>query len=445
MPKCKLSQRQGSILHSDMGGINRYLMTTQPTTMRPFFIIWTGQAFSLLGSRLVQFALIWWLTITTGSATVLALASMVALLPQVFLGPWAGVLVDRWPRRSILIAADSAIALATLFLALLFGLGMAQIWHIYTLMFIRALAEAFHWPAMQASTTLMVPEKELTRVGGLNQTLAGIASIVIPPLGALILGIFPMQGILAIDITTAGIAILSLAFISIPQPPQLPKTGPSAEKPSIWVDMRAGLQFVLGWRGLLFFAGIGTLSNMLGRAAGALTPLVVTEHFAGGALELGWLQAAVGVGSVLGGLTLGLWGGFERRIVTAMLALTLDGIAIMVFGLTPANAFLLAVIAIFLVGFMEAMVLGLNGAIFQAIVPPEMQGRVFSLLISVGGVAAPMGLAIAGPVADRVGAQTWWLMAGLMITLVGLGAFFVPSLMRIETGHEVAEDTKIQR
>jgi DHA3 family macrolide efflux protein-like MFS transporter len=106
----------------------------------PFFAIWTGQVFSLLGSQLVQFALIWWLTQTTGSATVLATASLVGLLPNVLLSPIAGALVDHWKRKTVMILADGTVALATLALALLFLSGSIQYWHVYLLMFVRSVA-----------------------------------------------------------------------------------------------------------------------------------------------------------------------------------------------------------------------------------------------------------------------------------------------------------------
>ena len=182
----------------------------EPRSMRPFFALWIGQAFSLLGSQLVQFALVWWLTKTTGSATMLAFASLAALLPQVLIGPFAGALVDRWSRKTVMLVADTAIALATLVLAVLFYLQIAAVWTIYALLIIRAIGAAFHWPAMQASTTLMVPEKNLSRVGGLNQTLFGMAAIFIPPLGALAIEVLPMQGVLAIDVLTAIPAVVTL-------------------------------------------------------------------------------------------------------------------------------------------------------------------------------------------------------------------------------------------
>ena len=187
---------------------------------RTFFLIWTGQAFSLLGSSLVQFALVWWLTQKTGSATVLAAATFVALLPSVFLGPFVGALVDRWNRRIVMIAADGMVALATAALVILFWLDIAQVWHVYVVLFVRSLTGTFHFPAMQASTSLMVPDKHLSRISGLNQALRGILNIAAPPLGALLIGLIPMAAVMAIDIVTAAIAILPLLFVSIPQPQQ---------------------------------------------------------------------------------------------------------------------------------------------------------------------------------------------------------------------------------
>ncbi len=146
----------------------------------PFFSVWVGQAFSLLGSALVQFALVWWLTESTGSATVLAMATLVAVLPSVFLAPFSGALVDRWDRRLVMMVADALIALATVGLAGLFLVGAERVWAVYAVMFLRSAGGGFHWAAMQASTSLMVPDKHLSRVAGINQTLRGAVNIVAP-------------------------------------------------------------------------------------------------------------------------------------------------------------------------------------------------------------------------------------------------------------------------
>ncbi|MCK4400629.1 MFS transporter, partial [Candidatus Bathyarchaeota archaeon] len=132
--------------------------------MGPFMVVFAGQAFSLFGSRLVQFALVWWITETTGLASTLAFASIAAMLPQVLLGPFAGALVDRWNRKTVMMVSDSFIALVVVALAFLYGTGTIQLWHVFIAMFIRSLGGAFQWPAMQASTSLMVPEEHLSRI-----------------------------------------------------------------------------------------------------------------------------------------------------------------------------------------------------------------------------------------------------------------------------------------
>lgn len=399
--------------------------------MVPFFIVWTGQAFSLLGSSLVRFALIWWLTESTGSATVLTLATMMTTVPRVFLSPLTGTLVDRWNRRLVIMVADAMIALATVVLVVLFALDVVKVWTVLVLMFIRAVGSAFHGPAMMASTTLMVPEKHYSRIAGLNNALSGTMSIVAPPLGALLLDIMPMQGILAIDVGTALLAIVPLFFILIPQPErsQAPST---ASRPSVLDDLREGLRFIWGWPGLMMLVGVYAMVHLLLAPSMALMPILVTDHFEGGALQLAWLQSAAGIGLVAGGLTLGVWGGFKRRMVTAMLALALMGIGMAAIGVAPANAFPLAVGGLFFVGFTVSFVTSLRLAILQASVPPEMQGRVITLALNGTAVTDPVGLAIAGPLADTVGVRIWYVLCGIVTTMLGVGAFFVPAIMRLE-------------
>lgn len=377
---------------------------------------------------MVQFALVWWLTMASGSASVLAFASIMAVLPQVLLGPFAGTLVDRWNRRTILMISDGLIALAIVVLAFLFAQGAVQIWHIYVLMAIRSLGGAFQWPAMQASTTLMVPEKHLSRISGINQSLQGLANIVAPPLGALLLELMPIQNILAIDVSTAILAIGPLFFMSIPQPHREEAEG----RPSVLADLREGFRFVWGWKGLMAIVGMALVINLLTSPAFSLLPLLVTHHFNGGAIELAWLQSANGVGMILGGILLGVWGGFKSRIKTAMFALGITGACLLVFGFTPGSAFFLAVGLIFVFGAMNSIANASFFALLQSTVPADIQGRVFTLMMSLTMSMTPVGLALAGPVADLMGIRIWYVVAGAVMTLMSIGAFFIPTIMRIE-------------
>ncbi|MBI3170633.1 MAG: MFS transporter [Chloroflexi bacterium] len=400
-----------------------------------FFTIFAGQAFSLFGSALVQFALIWHLTQETGSATVLATASLFGMLPLVLLGPIAGTIVDRGNRRIIMIVSDAVIALSTLLLAYLFWSGAAEVWHIYLALTIRSAGGAFHFPAMSASTSLMVPDKHLSRVAGANQTLQGLVSIVAPPVGALLVAAMPTQNILMIDVITAIMGITPLFIFTVPQPPRKVEHA-SAPQPSFLKDLGAGFKYMASWPGLLMLGLMATLLNFLLAPTSALMPLLVTKYFKLGALELGSLDSFFGIGMIAGGITLGVWGGFKKRIVTSLLGIILISFSILAIAAAPANAFWMAVVAMAFMGFMMPMVNGPIHALFQSVVEPGMQGRVTSLVSSVAQAMMPIGFLIAGPITDATSYQAWFWVAGILNLVIGLSGFFIPAIMNIESNHK---------
>jgi DHA3 family macrolide efflux protein-like MFS transporter len=390
---------------------------------------------------LVQFALIWYLTIATGSATVLATASLVGMLPGVVFGPLAGTLVDRGNRRLIMLLADGLVALATIALALSFALDGVEIWQIFTVIFIRSLAGSFHANAMNASTSLMVPVEHLTRIQGINQMLTGGLNVVAAPLGALFLEILPIQGILAIDVITALMAILPLCFIAIPQPERIEQR---QAKSSIWGDFKAGFRYLAGWPGLLIICLMTVGINFTIIPAFSLLPLMVKDYFGGGALQLGWVESAMGIGVIAGGALLSAWGGFQRKILTSMLGLMGMGIGTLVLAFSPASAISLAVGGAFIVGMSNPLTMGPFFAVLQATVEPDMQARVFSMLWSIGGGMAPIGLLVAGPVADKVGIQAWFFIGGALCILMGAAGLLIPAVMNVETkGCPPANDRQV--
>jgi MFS transporter, DHA3 family, macrolide efflux protein len=405
-----------------------------------FIPLWLGQALSLLGSQLVQFAIIWYLTQTTNSATTLAIASMMGLLPQVLLSPFIGTWVDRGSRRMILITADSTVALATLALAVLFASGLIQVWHIYVALFIRAVAGGFHQSAFGASVVLLVPQEQLARVQGFNQALNGGLNIVSAPLGAYLLSVLPMQGILGIDIGTALLAVSILLFIPIPQPQSQSKASST-----YWQDFRAGFRYIIAWRGLVILLGLVMVINFFYSAAEPLTPLLITKHFRGDAGQLGWWLSSFAVGTILGGLLLGAWGGLKRKVVTAQFGLILMGFSTAAVGIVPSNAFILGLIANSVVGFLLPIINGSFGATLQTAIAPDIQGRVFAFIFSAAMLVSPLALMIAGPVADRFGIQLWFLIAGISCILMGTFGFFSSDVMnmenksREEAGHALTE------
>jgi DHA3 family macrolide efflux protein-like MFS transporter len=404
----------------------------------PFFSLWAGQAFSLLGSALVQFALIWWLTDLTHSARVLATATLAGVLPGVVLAPFAGVFVDRFSRRLVMIAADVLVALATLGLMSLFAAGVAQPWHVYVVLFIRAAAGTFQFPAMQASTTLMVPSEHLARVAGFNQMLQGGMSVVAPPVGALLLSLAPMQGVLAVDLVTAVMGIAPLLFITIPEPARS-ATDPGQARPSVGAELRAGLRYVVSWPGLFIVVVMACIINLLFSPASALMPLLVTDFFRGGAGHLAAINSSFGLGVVAGGLALGAWGGFRRRVLTSLLGLAGLGAGFAMLGLIPANAFWLALGVGFVAAVMQVFTNGPLFAILQAVVEPGMQGRVFSLLGALASGASPLGLVAAAPLADSIGVRAWYVIAGGSCVLLALIALSIPAVMTLESQRQASE------
>jgi DHA3 family macrolide efflux protein-like MFS transporter len=329
-------------------------------------------------------------------------------LPMVVIAPFAGVVVDRFNRRFIMMASDGLVALFTLVLAVLFWAGVAEPWHMLAAVFLRATAGAFQFPAMQASTSLMVPAEQLARVQGFNQMLQGVMGIIAPPVGALLLGVLPLQGVLAIDLVTALLGIAPLFFIAIPQPPQ----SATAAQASFLSEMRDGMIYMVRWRGLFIIGLMAIALNFLLSPAAALLPLLVTQHFGGQEGELAAISSAFSLGMLVGGILLGL--GFGAV------------------GFIPANGFWVAVVVWFISAAANVITNGPLLAAMQIIVRPEMQGRVFSLLGSLATAMAPVGLLIAGPLADAIGVRTWYIVGGAVCVVMAVVALFIPDVRHLE-------------
>lgn len=405
-----------------------------PRWKATFFTIWIGQAFSLLGSSLVGFALIWWMTETTGSATILATATMLEYLPRIFIGPIAGTLVDRWNRRVVMISADALTAVATLVLIVLVWAGNLQIWQLFVLMLVRSSAGAFHMPAMFSSTSLMVPEEQLTRIQGLNQLLTGLMNIIAPILGALLIELIPLHGVLAVDLVTAALAILPLLFISIPQPER--SADKIMQQNSVWDDLRQGLRYVWGWAGLRNIILLAVFINMISTPAIALMPLLVKNVFSGGAIQIAAMQSSWAVGFLIGGLLLSIWGGFKRKILTATLAMFGTAVGMLMVGVSHSIGFQLAIAGIFIAGMMNVLMNGPAFALLQTVVDADMQGRVLSLVISLAGAMAPVGLIVAGPLADQIGVSALFLFSSIIFVLSGVFTVINSDLRNIENSRK---------
>ncbi len=397
--------------------------------MKKFFVLWSSQAASLFGSAVVNFALAWYLTRETGSATILATALMVAIIPQIVLGPFVGPLVDRWDRKKIMIFADLYVMLLTLVLVVLFYTGNIQIWHIYLIMIGRAIGESFQFPALGASIPMIVPEEHLVRANGLFQMLQSAIKIVAPPAGAFLMEALPMQGVLSVDIITAIIAVACLLPLVIPQPPRTTL----AVKPDYFGDMKQGFRYIWSRPGLVMLISMVALLIFFVAPASSLIPILVNEYLGGDVVKLGWLGSANGIGGILGGLALGVWGGFKKRMWTAFLGFLIMIPCSVGLGLTSPDIFYATTVPAML--FMGAGLTLVNaplGAILNSVVAKDMQGRVFALYGSIITAAVPLGLVIGGPVADWLGIRSLYFIAsGAWLVIICLFSLS-KSLMDLE-------------
>jgi DHA3 family macrolide efflux protein-like MFS transporter len=231
-----------------------------------------------------------------------------------------------------------------------------------------------------------------------------------------------VHGVMMVDVATAALAIAPLFFVHIPQPER--ESSPDQETPpSIWDDLRAGARYTLNWPGLMIMTAMVMVLKIVLTPAFSLLPLLVKDHFGGGAPQLSLLEAVVGGGFVAGGLLLSAWGGFRTKTLTMTLGGLGFGLAFVLWGLLPGELFWVAVGSGAVMGLTIPLIDGPLMAILQSTVAPEMQGRVFTLFGSLIALASPIGLSLAGPVSDSLGLQVWYLVAGAMA--IGISAAFV--------------------
>ncbi len=394
-------------------------------------IIMTGQAISLLGSGLVQFSIIWWLTSKTGSAVVLSLSTIMGLLPMILLSPFAGVAADRFNRKEVMILADGFIALVTLIMSIFLTFGYQKVWMIYILLFLRSAGSAFHQPAFESAMPLIAPKEQLVRVAAITQMLRSGINLVAPMLGIFLIEILPLQTILLFDVVSASLAILSLAAIQMPDLLSALSDHHATVKGYL-SDFMTGMRYVYRWKGLLVLIIVFGLSNFLLAPMLSMMPLIISEHFHGSAREYGFFEMAFAVGILIGGLALSVWGGFKRKIISINIAQVICGLILASIVLVPPQRFYLVLLATATCGITSAFINSPATAIFQSNVAKEMQGRVMSIVTMVCMLSMPLSLAIAGPLAGIVGLMPIIWIPGLISTIVGIICFFIPNLMKIE-------------
>ena len=394
---------------------------------RTFAIIWSGQFFSILTSSLVNFAIIIWLSLQTGSAEILAWAAIAAMLPQSIIGPFTGALIDRGNRKLVMMLADTFIALCTLILAILFWLDIAELWHIFILLGLRSVGSAFHMPAMQASVPLLAPSDQLTRIAGINQIIASVSQIAGPALGAMMITIWDIEYVLIFDVAGALIAVTSLFFVHIPNP----EKQDDLER-DILKEMKEGAMVVLRNKGLSFVFLYSTLVVFFIVPISVLFPLMTLDYFNGTEFQAGIIEAVWSVGALVGGAIMGVKVYKVNRVGLINWMHLLLGVAFLLSGLLSPTGFTWFAILTALSGVTGAVYNSAFTGLIQTKIEPTALGRVFSMYYTIALVPAMLGLIGIGFVADTIGLNTSFIISGIIIMLIGIIAFLTKPAMNLD-------------
>ncbi len=392
-------------------------MAFSPRTAPVFFTVWFGQFVSLVGTGLTSFGLAAWVFLETGSAAQLGFILAASAVPQLMMVPFAGALVDRWDRRLAMLVSDTGAAAGTLAIAVLVAGDSLEIWHLYPILAITGIFQSLQWPAYSAASTLLVPSEDYGRAAGLVQLADAAGTIVSPAAGGFLLAAAGLEWVLAVDIATFLVALLTLSVVRFPRPV---RSQAGREGSGRFLSEAAyGLRYVHRRRGLLALLIYFSLVNV----AFSFTWVLLFPVVLGFASEaaLGTAISIAGFGGIAGGILMTVWGGGERKMPALLLSIATTGLGMSIVGLRPSLPLIVA--GLFIVMVSVPVASGSSQAIWQSKVDPDVQGRVFSVRRLLSGAASPLAFFTAGGLVTLV--QPWFesdgALAGSVGELIGTG------------------------
>jgi MFS family permease len=388
--------------------------TTRPRSLKPFLVIWIGQTISLLGSGLTNFAMGIWIYEKGGQVLPFAITAILTSVPALLVSPIAGSVVDRFSRKKIMILADTGDAILTAVMAGLILTDSLQLWQIYTLVLISSVLGAFQEPAYSASITMLVPKEDLGRANGIQETGGALRLLLTPLIAGGLYGLVGFGGIITIDLVTFVFALSALFSVAIPQPEREPVDGGQVK--SVWQDAVFGWRFLRTKSGLFGLMWYMASVNFFLNATSLLTvPLVMSF---GTSLDLGVVQVLIGAGALAGGLLISIWGGPKRqKHLGIMGGLVGAGLGMVIVGWRP-NTWMISG-GYFLMMAMVPIASSLGRSIFQARVPPSIQGRVFSIRLMISRSIVPVAYLLSGFLADQFFVPLLEVGGALSNTVIG--------------------------
>lgn len=392
----------------------------------------TSQTISLFGSSLVQYAIMWYITLETQSGVMMTISIICGFVPTFFLSPFAGVWADRYNRKVLIILADSMIAVTTLILAILFFMGYDALWLLFLMSAIRALGSGIQVPAIGAFLPQLVPADKLTKVNATNGTIQALVMLASPMLSGALLTMASIETIFFIDVITAAIAVLVLLlFLHVPAHTK------ALEKQTVsyFNDLREGFIYIKNHKYVKNFFVFCAIFFFLAAPVAFLTPLQVTRSFGNDVWRLTAIEIAFSVGMMVGGIIMASWGGFKNKVHTMTLASLAMGTCTIALGVIPIFFIYLILMGVF--GIAMPLFNTPSTVLLQEKVEENMMGRVFGVLGMLSSSMMPLGMLVFGPMADYVKIE--WLLIGTGILLFIQGFFLLGNKVLIEAGKPITK------
>lgn len=395
-----------------------------------------SQTTSLLGSMLVMYSIMWYVTLSTQSGLMMTIMVLCSFVPAIIISPFAGVWADRLNRKKLMIIADLSIAAVTFLIAVLFIFGIRDLWIIFVISVVRAFGQSVHQPAVSAVYPQIVPKDQLIKVQGVAQGIQSTSMIVMPLLAGLLMATIKIEYILMIDVITAVMAVYMLiAYV------KLPKHEAELDQKAItyFKDIKEGLKYTFSHKLIFNIILFGFLFMLMVAAPSFLSYLQVARVFGPEAWRLSILEAVFGIGMLIGSVVISAWGGFRNRLKTFFFAYILIGLGTVGLGI-PFNFWVYIGFWAF-VGFFISISNPILVSLIQEKVDPNYIGRVFSLFGLIHTISLPLGMLFFGPMSDVVDVSIMILISGVLMMVIAIVPLFNKGLLKEGLKNEDLEDT----
>jgi DHA3 family macrolide efflux protein-like MFS transporter len=418
-------------------------MEINPTkkSFHHYLFFWIGQIFSLFGSQVAIFVLIWWLEVKTQNPIVLSVASFSFILPYVLAAPIAGVFADRLNRKSLIITADFLQALATLTLIIVMTFGFYDLWIIFTVLAFRSVCQAFHQPTVNAIIPTMVPKKNLSRINGISFLFSGFVQLIAPMFGALLLIFFSVTQALLVDVITFVIALIPLLLISIPSV-RIAKQekGDMIEKEGFSRQLLDGFYTLKNTPGMIVLVLLSMIGNFLIQPLNVLSPYYAQKLHSATAFEFALLSSGIQGGIIAGAVTTSIKKHWNNKMewFFGTVSLLMVGYGMLAFA--PYRMFSFIFPALFLIGISLPIINTIYQTILQTNIPHEKLGRVSSIDATLSMMISPIGSIIVGPLAVLLTVNGLFLISAILGVVLSFSLYTFTGVRKVDFDRNIKPD-----